>query len=607
MDKKTLLAVVLSVVIITLGFVLQGVIWPRKPAETEPQTPVVAEADETGLVADESRPTESISAESLSGTPSTQSRVQAVEDPSGRGSIRERTFTIETDIFIATFTNKGGELVSLLLKEHLDEGEPIDMVFNGDTGVNGFFMSFGLPGAQPADAIFEYSYRGDYGIEFRREFLAPPSADGKAYPFTLIKRFSFEPGTYMFELVVSIKNSVNEFPNLDFDGFAYTLGFGPQIGPVFESLGGRGEYRNYYTFEEGKRKNNKMPRTGDLIVENRYIWGGIVGKYFGLLVVPLGNYGLTFSQPYTEELPAMSYMYLSRPEIKGSVAEDTFLIYAGPKITRELASFNDPIKNPFQTSDLNLDDAVDKGGILGWLESILKFFLDLFYRVIPNYGVAIIILSIFIKIVFYPITRKSYDSTAKMSALAPKIDELKKKYPGKEKAQQLNQEMAALYKREGVNPLGGCLPILLQMPIFIAFYGVLSKHFALRGAPFFGWIKDLSEADSIVSFGSFTLPIVGWNDLRLLPIIYIGTQLLTSKMMQAATTTSSRNMKLMQYFLPIFFFFILYNAPSGLLIYWTLTNVLTAIQQKATTWYRATHEPKDKPGKGGGKKGGGKR
>jgi YidC/Oxa1 family membrane protein insertase len=132
---------------------------------------------------------------------------------------------------------------------------------------------------------------------------------------------------------------------------------------------------------------------------------------------------------------------------------------------------------------------------------------------------------------------------------------------------------------------------------------VLSKHFALRGAPFFSWITDLSEADSLISFGSFTLPLVGWNDLRLLPIIYIGTQLLTSKMMQAATTTSSRNMKLMQYMLPIFFFFILYNAPSGLLIYWTLTNVLTAIQQKATSWYRKTHEPKDKTGGNDGKKG----
>jgi YidC/Oxa1 family membrane protein insertase len=180
-----------------------------------------------------------------------------------------------------------------------------------------------------------------------------------------------------------------------------------------------------------------------------------------------------------------------------------------------------------------------------------------------------------------------------MQALNPKIAEIKEKY--KDKPQQMNQEMAALYKKEKVNPLGGCLPIFIQMPIFIAFYGVLSKHFPLRGAPFFWWITDLSEPDSVLSFGT-AIPLLNWSDLRLLPIIYIGTQLLSSKMMQTPNTSTSKNMKLMQYFLPIFFFFILYNAPSGLLIYWTLTNVFTAIQQKATSAYRKTHEPKKKPG-----------
>ncbi|MBN1687190.1 MAG: YidC/Oxa1 family insertase periplasmic-domain containing protein, partial [Spirochaetales bacterium] len=492
--------------------------------------------------------------------------------------------------------------------DHLDEDKPVDMIFNEGTGVNAFFLSFGVPRSEPVDEMFEYSRRGTYGIEFRRDFLAPASADGKAYPFTLVKRFNFEPGTYMFEIVVSIENSVNAFPNLNFAGSAYTFGFGPQIGPVFEVLGGRGEYRQYFTYEDGKRRANPIPRGGDEVeVENRFIWGGIVGKYFALLVAPLGSYGLTFAQPYTEVLPAASYMYLTRPLIKETKTEDRFLVYAGPKLVNRLAAFNDPADNSFGASDLNLDAAVDKSALLGWLESILKFFLDLFYKVIPNYGVAIIILSIFIKVVFYPITRKSFDSTAKMQTLTPKIEELKKKYPGKEKAQQLNQEMAALYKREKVNPLGGCLPLLIQMPIFIAFYGVLTKHFALRAAPFFGWITDLSEPDSLINFGSFTIPLLGWNDLRLLPIIYVGTQLLTSNMMQAPNSSSSRNMKLMQYFMPIFFFFILYNAPSGLLLYWTLTNVLSAIQQRATTAYRKTHKPKEKPGGGGDKRGGKKK
>ena len=610
MDKKTLLAVVLSVVVITLGFVLQGVIWPREPAPAE-----VTDTVDTGAVTQDGAATAAddtpaaFDSQTVTPTPSFSGSATKVEPVAFEGvETRERAITIDTDMFIAEFTNKGGELKSLRLKSHLDDEEPIDMIYNDGSGVNAFFLSFGVAGSEPVDAIFDYSRRGEYGIEFERDFLAPAGADGKAYPFTLKKRYSFEPETYMFELTVTIENSVNEFPNLNFNGDAYTLGFGPQIGPVFESLGGRGEYRRYVTFVDGKRKYTNMPRgEEELTIEDRFIWGGIVGKYFALLTYPLGSYELSFAQPYSEVIPATSYMYMSRPIIKGSVTEDKFLVYMGPKIAKQLATFNDAQDNPFGVSDLNLDAAVDSSALLGWLESILKFLLELFYKVIPNYGVAIIILSIFIKVVFYPVTRKSYDSTAKMQALTPKVEELKKKYPGREKAQQLNQEMAALYKREKVSPLGGCLPLLIQMPIFIAFYGVLSKHFALRGAPFIWWISDLSEPDSIINFGSFTLPILGWNDLRLLPFIYVGTQLLSSKFMQTPNTSSSKNMKLMQYFLPIMFFFILYNVPSGLLIYWTCTNILTVVQQKATIKYRKTHEPKDKSGGDKGKRNGKKK
>ncbi|MBT3273768.1 MAG: membrane protein insertase YidC [Spirochaetales bacterium] len=586
MDKRTLLAVVLSVVVISVGFMIQSLVSPPPedivPANAVPAEGVTADPGTVPVAEDTSPQT----------AEDTQPEVmlQAVA-AAGETDERERNITIETDLLVAKFTNKGGELVSLLLKEHFDGDEPIDMVFKGESDQNAFFVNFGGPGAAPVNDIFEYSRRGEYGIEFRRDFIAPPAADGKAYPFTLIKRYTFEPGIYMFQLVVTIENSVNAFPNLDFNGIAYNLGFGPQIGPEFESLGGRGEYRYYYTYED-KRKTNRT-KNGEIFINNRFVWAGIAGKYFALLVAPAGNYTLTYKEPIIDGIPNSSFMYLSRPPIKSSVIEDTYLVYAGPKLKKELVSFNDASENAFGASGLNLDAAVDSSALLGWLESILKFFLDLFYKVIPNYGVSIIILSIFIKLIFFPITKKSFESTAKMQALNPKITELKAKY--KDKPQQMNQEMAALYKREKVNPLGGCLPIVIQMPIFIAFYGVLSKHFALRGAPFFWWITDLSEPDSILNFGAFTLPLLGWNDLRLLPILYVGTQLISSKLMQTPQTSTSKNMKMMQYMMPIFFFFILYSAPSGLLLYWTLTNVFTAIQQKGISSYRKTHKAKEKP------------
>ena len=580
MDKRTLLAVVLSVVVISAGFMIQGIISPR----TEPE--VVQPIEQS--IADTSDPVVESREDTDAQMPEVTSGVGREVVPYGEGDLRERAITIETDLLAVSFTNKGGNVSSIKLKEHLDQDEPVEMIFSGDTGLNAFSVAFGGVDAQPIDTLFEVRRRGEYGLEFRRDFLAPASGDDGAFPFTLVKNFTLDPSGYLFELEITIENSVKEFPNLDKNGFAYSLAFGPQIGPTFKSLGGRGEFRSYYTYEEGKRKNNKMPRIGELALNTRFVWGGIVGKYFTVLGVPDATpYTLTFKQPYIEGLPVSSYLYFSRPLIKSSKNTDVFRFYVGPKTKKALGIYNSAEKNLFGLSDLNLDASVDTSRLLGWLESILKFFLDLFYRLVPNYGAAIILLTLFVKILYYPLTKKSYASTSKMQELSPKIAEIKERF--KDNSAKMNQEMAALYKREKVNPLGGCLPLLLQMPIFIAMYGVMSKHFALRGAPFMLWIRDLSEPDSILNFGSFTLPLLNWNDLRILPILFVVTQLLSSKLMQTPNTSSSKNMMLMQYLMPVFFFFILYNAPAGLLLYWTMTNVITAAQQKIISAYKKSH------------------
>jgi YidC/Oxa1 family membrane protein insertase len=164
-----------------------------------------------------------------------------------------------------------------------------------------------------------------------------------------------------------------------------------------------------------------------------------------------------------------------------------------------------------------------------------------------------------------------------MQTLQPKIQELREKH--KDNPQKMNAEMAELYKKEGVNPLGGCLPMLLQFPFFIAMFGLFNNHFDLRGATFIpGWITDLSSPDSILHF-DFTIPLIGWNDIRLLPILFLGSQILTSMLMQSSTAQSSGQMKFMQFGLPVMFFFILYNMPSGLLVYWIFSNLLTLGQQ----------------------------
>jgi YidC/Oxa1 family membrane protein insertase len=226
-----------------------------------------------------------------------------------------------------------------------------------------------------------------------------------------------------------------------------------------------------------------------------------------------------------------------------------------------------------------LADIADTRGFLAPLERGLKWLLMLFYRIIPKYGVAILLVTLLVKLLMFPLTKKSSESTLRMQTLAPKIKEIQEKY--KDNKQKMNTEMAEFYKKEGYNPLSGCLPMLIQLPIFFAMYNLFNNHFDLRGAVFIpGWIPDLSRPESIYDFpDNFRLPLLGWTALRLLPFIYVGSQLLYGKVTQTPGQQQNPQMKMMLYVMPIVFFFILYDVPSGLLIYWIFSNVLTMVQQ----------------------------
>ena len=594
MDKNTLLAIILSVVVISVGFLIQGVLFPTEPI---PQTETAAEAPpaEGGQPAAETSSTaeaagsSSATAETTGTQPAGRNVLQPVELES---ALVEDTLITETDLFRITFSNKGGTISSLELKDHLDGNEYVDIINSGTTDINGFNIRFGGINAEPVTALFQLRRPNENTVEYYREFYDP-----NGVPFLLTKTYRFLPGEYLFELEVTVKNSQNEYPGLDWNGAAYTLSYGPQIGPEFESLGGRGEMRYYLTYEDGKAKKNKVRKSEPFVVENQYRWAGIAGKYFTLLVIPDNSfYTLTFSNMDVDGVPEASQFYLTRPIIKSATNTDLYRFYAGPKTNRDLARYEKAERNAYGLQDLDLVKAVDSSLLLGWLESILKFMLVAIYRVVPNYGVAIILLTIIVKIVLYPITRKSYESQSKMQAINPKVTEIRERL--KDNPTKMNQEMAELYKREGVNPLGGCLPLLLQMPVFFAMYGLFNKHFDLRGAPFMLWINDLSAPDSIWNFAPVTIPILGWSDLRILPLLFIGTQLLSSKLMQTPDSgASNKNMKLMQTFMPIFFFFILYDAPSGMLLYWIMTNVLTAGQQIVISKIRQ-NKPVEPPASG---------
>ena len=448
------------------------------------------------------------------------------------------------------------------------------MVLSGDSGYNPFSIQYADFEGVPLDALFKTvpALTGDK-IEFHRNFIS-----SSGVPFDLRKTYIFKPNDYLIELKISIENSENDYPDLNFNGLAYSLGFGPQIGPEFEKLDRRNELRDYSYYVDGKKKKVKIPKEGFLQLDNRVNWIAIEGKYFTAIAVPdATQYRVTFDTRPINGVEDRSSFYFGRPELKSSKNIDVFRFYIGPKKRDILLKYNDPKKNGFGMQDMHFEEIVASSIMLGWLANILKFLLEFFYKLIPNYGIAIILLTIVIKIVFFPLTHKSFESTAKMASVNPMITEIKEKY--KNNPQKMNAEVAALYKREGVNPLGGCLPMLLQLPIFFALYRLLSTHFELRGASFIQpWITDLSAPESVWDFSPFAIPIVGWHDLRILPLIMLVTTFVQSKLTQTGDA-SNKNMKMMTYMMPIMFFFILYDMPSGLVLYWTMQNFLTVFQQ----------------------------
>ncbi len=567
MEKNTLIAIVLSIVIITAGFFVQEKFFTPPAPEKQETVEAVPEAEKESQTAPEVKTVDVTVLDNMS---------SGAPDPDFYKEI-----TLDTDVFRVVFSNRGGTVKSVKLKQHLENGEPLEMINKHDENTTAFNLHMGNYEAKPLNIYFnmkKYKQNGNSIVEFSKDMDIPDSG-GETVPLTIVKKYIFRPDEYLFELQIQMVNRDNNIIRLNNDNFAYTLSFGPQIGPEFEKLDGRKEFRKYTTVSSRKKKNIKMPRgKGVVEIDDRINWAAVSGKYFTVIGVPDATlYRTVFSNLPADGFEEGSQMFFSRPVLKTSNSIDTFRFYIGPKSGQILRSYNEADRNSYSISNLDLDMVLDSGAMLGWLQKLLKVFLNFFYGIIPNYGVAIILVTILVKIILFPLTHKSYESTSKMSGLTPKMNEIKEKY--KNNPTKMNQEVAALYKKEGVNPLGGCLPMLLQMPIFIALYGLLNSYFELRGADFIlPWITDLSSPDSIWNFAPVSIPVIG-SDIRLLPILMIGTQILSSKIMQTPETANNAQMKMMTYMMPAMFLFILYDAPSGLLLYWTMTNVLTMIQQ----------------------------
>jgi len=298
-------------------------------------------------------------------------------------------------------------------------------------------------------------------------------------------------------------------------------------------------------------------------------WVGTRSKYFTAILIPeksvsefkMVRYQTAGGDDNSEKI--FDFDVRDSFDRRSAVGQSNYRVYIGPLDYDILKGYQ-----------LNFEEMMN----WGWFGIVGKGALWVFkaiHNVIPNYGIVLIIFSILVKLLLAPLTKKQFSSTQSMQQAQPQITALKEKY--KDDPKRLNEETMKLYKVLGVNPLGGCLPLVIQMPILIAMFNLFRTTIELRGAAFYGlefWISDLSLPDTVGSIGGV--------DINLLPIIMSATMMLQQKLMTPAANANPQ-MKNMPYIMTAVFFFMFYTFPSGLNLYYTLFNVMSIVQQKFFT------------------------
>ncbi len=305
-------------------------------------------------------------------------------------------------------------------------------------------------------------------------------------------------------------------------------------------------------------KGKTMRKDGPQTLRGKVTWAAYEGTYFLCAVMPLSGATHIVTMSGNDSQARVVVSDGSMTLAPQGVRDFKYKMYLGPKKLSIL-----------DAADHDLAKAVN----FGWFDVIAKpmlWLLNFFYSYIGNYGVAIILVTILIKVVFWPITQKGMKSMKNMQKLQPKVAKLKEKF--KDDSARMNKEMMALYKTYKVNPVGGCLPMVIQIPFFFALYRVLMSAIELRHAPFFLWINDLSAPDRLMI--GFNIPWL--HGIPVLTLLMGVSMYLQQKM--TPTTADPTQAKIMQ-FLPVVFTFMFINFASGLVLYWFVNNLLAILQQ----------------------------
>lgn len=367
----------------------------------------------------------------------------------------------------------------------------------------------------------------------------------------IIKDFIFSKDNYSMELSIIIENLSNL--KLDFD-LPIILGL-IDLSKNTEDA----RFINIIASRKGKvvTLNPKKDFSAD---DLKFI--AIRDKYFAVVLQPEKNF-VGYVKKIGAQKSEVGVVLKNVTVEPGQNQKLNFRIYLGPQDLKQIQMIEK-----------------DWAGIINYgtfdiISQLMLQLLEFFYKIVHNWGVAIIILSIAIFLLLFPFTLKQMRSMKEMQALQPRIEALRKVY--KDNPQKLNKEMLALYKEHKVNPFGGCLPLLLQMPVFFALYQVMMRSIALKGESFL-WIKDLAEPDRLFML-PFSLPVFG-NEVNILPLLMTGLMFLQQKFSFVPSSGSSaEQQKIMMIVMPLMFGLIFYHMPSGLVLYWFFNSLLMSLYQ----------------------------
>lgn len=395
------------------------------------------------------------------------------------------------------------------------------------------------------------------------------SADARlnGSPVRIEKIYTFSEKSNGFEIEYRIKNTGNK--EISFKKNSIIISPGDMLGPSLNFDNTYNKLQSIYSIGSSFKQEAKGGGGGFLLgcdsstsdeplkkASGAINWAGIMSRYFLIIMIPQNFSGEGIIHDNRKDEGFRTGMYVKMKSLEpGKEVKKSFKVYLGEKEKNHLALF-----------DKTITDAADVNRIIEPIRNFVLWILLKINSVFGNLGWSLVIFSLLTKIVFMPLTIKSNESMKKMQQLTPILNELKVKY--KDKPDVMQKEMMKLYKEKGVNPMGGCFPLLLQMPFFFALYSALINSIDLWHAPFIFWMKDLSMPDTVAVISGFSLNI--------LPVVMTATTILQQKL---STVDTGGQQKMMMMMMPLVFIYIFWSMPSGLVLYWALQNIFQILQQ----------------------------